>query len=553
MEIRRTLALARKWAWLILLGALVTGGVAYGISSNNPPTYRASALLLIDEAPESGRNEYAQALFEERLATTYVELIGLYPVMEETVRRLDLPMSSAQLKGRITIDTPSEAQIIAINVVDTDPERAALIANTIGDVFTDINRERESARFAESIQNYDEQTEALQAEITAIETQIISLAEPETAEGQAQLLQLETGRREAQLRYTEAFNSLEALRVEEARISNNLIPVEPARPPTSAIGPRTMTNTLLGVAVGAILAIGVAFVVEFMDDTVRSPDQVQELVGISTLGAVSHIKGKNAASLLVTFNAPRTPVSEAFRLIRTNLSFAAIDADLRTLTVSSSGPGEGKSTVSANMAVVMAQTGKRVIIVDADLRRPTQHKLFALPNNQGLTTALLNNDVPFARQLQQTKVPNLWVLTSGPIPPNPAELLNSQRMSLLIEALQEEADLVVFDTPPCLTVADAIILAPQTTGCALVIDAGKTRQQALVQAVERLQNSGAQILGAVLNQVKITRSDYYYHEYQRYYDYSSIKSSNRRDRGGDHDRGHIRARWPNWLSPGKRP
>jgi len=314
-----------------------------------------------------------------------------------------------------------------------------------------------------------------------------------------------------------------------------------------------MTNTLLGVAVGAILAIGVAFVVEFMDDTVRSPDQVQELVGISTLGAVSHIKGKNAASLLVTFNAPRTPVSEAFRLIRTNLSFAAIDADLRTLTVSSSGPGEGKSTVSANMAVVMAQTGKRVIIVDADLRRPTQHKLFALPNNQGLTTALLNNDVPFARQLQQTKVPNLWVLTSGPIPPNPAELLNSQRMSLLIEALQEEADLVVFDTPPCLTVADAIILAPQTTGCALVIDAGKTRQQALVQAVERLQNSGAQILGAVLNQVKITRSDYYYHEYQRYYDYSSIKSSNRRDRVGDHDRDHIRARWPNWLSPGKRP
>lgn len=542
MEIRRYFALARKWAWLVILGALVGGGTVYLINQNTPPTYRASARLLIDEAPESGGNEYAQALFEERLASTYVELIGLRPVLEETVNRLELPVSADQLRGRLSVTAPSQAQIIVINVEDSDPERAALIANTVGDVFMDLNQQRESARFAESISNYESQMTQLQEEISRVETQIFTIGEPDTPQEEAQLSGLETSRREAQLRYTEAFNSRENLRVEEARVSNNLIPVEPARAPTSPIRPRTATNTILGAAVGGMLALAVAFFFEFMDDSIRSPDQIRQVTDMSTLGAVTHIKGSNPSGRLVTFNLPRSPTSEAFRVIRTNLSFAAIDEGLQTLVVTSSSPGEGKSTISANLGVVMAQTGKQVIIVDSDMRRPTQHQLFSLPNNRGLTTALLESNIPITDHLQKTKVPGLRVLTSGPIPPNPSELLNSQRMGTIIDVLKEEADMVLFDTPPTLTVADAIILAPQVSGCALIVEAGKTRQHALMQAAERLQASGAHIVGVVINQLKVGRSGYYY-DYYRYYDYAR-KTSGRSGRRG--------LRLPSWLSLGKR-
>ncbi len=544
MEIRRYFALARKWAWLVILGALVGGGTAYLVNVNTQPVYLASARLLIDEAPESGGNEYAQALFEERLASTYVELIGLRPVLEETVTRLELPFSADTLGGRLSISTPSEAQILVISVEDTDPVRAALIANTIGDVFMDLNRERESSRFAESMASYESQMSTLQQEIGTIETQIFALGEPETPEGLAQLSLLETSRREAQLRYTEAFNNLEGLRVEQARASNNLIPVEPALSTGGPIRPQTSSNTILGAVIGAVVALGIAFLIEFMDDTVRTPDQVRQVADISTLGAVTHIRGSDLSSRLITFNLPRSPISEAFRVIRTNLGFAAIDDELKTLVITSSSPGEGKSTISANLGVVMAQTGKQVIVVDSDLRRPTQHQMFALPNNRGLTSALLDSTVAITDHLQQTKVAGLRLLTSGPIPPNPSELLNSQRMGNIIEVLCDEADMVIFDTPPTLTVADAIILAPQVNGCVLIVDAGQTRQHSVAQAAERLRNSGANILGAVINQLKVGSAGYYYEDYHRYYDYASKGSRRRTGRGG--------LRLPEWLSLGKR-
>jgi len=270
MEIRRYIIMLQRWAWLIVVGAVVAGGTAYLINVNTRPIYQASARLLIDEAPESGGNEYAQALFEERLATTYVELLALYPVLSETVERLNLDMDPGQLKNRLNVSASSQAQIIIISVEDEDPTRAALIANTVGDVFMDLNQERESARFAASIASYEEQMETLQAEISVVERQIIELGEPATAEEQVKLAELETARREAQIRYTEAFNTRESLRVEQARISNNLIPVEPARTPDSPIRPRVRTNTILGAAVGAILALGVVFLVEYMDDAIKS-------------------------------------------------------------------------------------------------------------------------------------------------------------------------------------------------------------------------------------------------------------------------------------------
>jgi len=198
---------------------------------------------------------------------------------------------------------------------------------------------------------------------------------------------------------------------------------------------------------------------------------------------------------------------------------------VRTLLVTSSSPGEGKSTTAANLAVVMAQTGQRVILVDTDLRRPMLHKIFGIPNNTGLTTALLaGQDMTIEEQLQPTEVSCLQVLTSGPIPPNPSELLGSHRMAHLVEVLAANADVIIFDSPPVLAVTDAAVLGRQMDGVLLVTDAGATREQALVNAVAELQKTGANILGVALNRLDMRRNGYYYY----YYYYQDEETGERR-------------------------
>ena len=188
--------------------------------------------------------------------------------------------------------------------------------------------------------------------------------------------------------------------------------------------------------------------------------------------------------------------------MRTNIQFSSVDKPIRSLLVTSSGPGEGKSTTTANLAVVLAQTGQRVIVVDTDLRRPVQHKVFGVPNNVGMTTALLaGENVSLENYLQPTEIETLSVLTSGPIPPNPSELLGSHRMENLVSTLAQSADIVLFDSPPVLAVTDAVVMARHMDGVLLVADAGHTNQHALALAAGELQKSGVNLLGVALNRL----------------------------------------------------
>ena len=199
---------------------------------------------------------------------------------------------------------------------------------------------------------------------------------------------------------------------------------------------------------------------------------------------------------LITLTDPRSPVSEAYRTLRTNLEFFSLDEPIRTLVVTSPGPNEGKSTVLANLAVTLAQGGKKVILVDCDLRRPVQHTLFELDNTAGLTMMMLDEaEAP----LRETPVEGLRVLPAGPAPPNPAELLGSRRMKEAIAALLEQADVLLFDAPPVMAVTDALVLAVQTDGVLLVVKAGGTKREHVQQAKERLDRVNARIVGAVLN------------------------------------------------------
>lgn len=214
-------------------------------------------------------------------------------------------------------------------------------------------------------------------------------------------------------------------------------------------------------------------------------------------------------SSLITLTNPRSPVSEAYRTLRTNLSFYSLDNPLRSLVVTSAAPDEGKSTTIANLAVTMAQSGRKTILVDCDLRRPSLHTLFNLQNNAGFTNMMLDENA--AAPLQKTEVDNLWLLTSGPKPPNPADLLGSRQMDRIIATLQEQADIVLFDAPPVVAVTDAVVLGAKVDGVLLVVSAGKTRRDHAEKAKQTLEKANVRIIGVTLtNAPKDTSlSDYY--------------------------------------------
>ncbi|WP_439330866.1 CpsD/CapB family tyrosine-protein kinase [Neobacillus piezotolerans] len=216
--------------------------------------------------------------------------------------------------------------------------------------------------------------------------------------------------------------------------------------------------------------------------------------------------------MLVTLFDPKSTISEQYRTIRTNIQFSSVDREVRSLMVTSSGPSEGKSTTASNLAVVFAQQGKKVLLVDADMRRPTVHYTFNLPNTFGMTN-VLTKQISFSEAVRNTDVEDLYVLSSGPIPPNPAELLGAATMGQLFEEALEMFDLVIFDTPPVLAVTDAQILANKCDGTLLVIYSGKTQIELITKAKELLDAAQGKLLGTVLNHKEIKSNDYYYQYY----------------------------------------
>jgi len=218
-------------------------------------------------------------------------------------------------------------------------------------------------------------------------------------------------------------------------------------------------------------------------------------------------------SLLITDLNPRSPISETYRSLRSNIEFSSIDREIRTLMLTSAGPAEGKSTTTANLAVTYAQAGKRVLVIDADLRKPTLHHTFGLTNRWGLTSVMVGQ-APLEQAIQDINVENLWCLTAGPLPPNPSEMLASNKMTALIENLKKEFDIILFDTPPVIAVTDAQIVASKCDGVVLVIDYGNVKKEIALKAKQLLELAHANLLGVVINNKKHTKhKEYYYYYY----------------------------------------
>ena len=510
--------------WLIVLAAAVAGIASFFATRAVPRVYETKTTIMIgrfisDPNPDSG-----DFWISEQLGQTYAQLATREPVLQGAIDSLQLndQIHWGELAQDVRVSLVSGTQLMEIYVSDTNPQRAKALADGIAEQLilqspSNPSSDQEDRRvFAQEqlveleakIENAGDEIESLQAEldeatsarrIQELETQINALQDKESS---------------WQSSYAQFLTFLQGGEV------NYLTMVEPAAVPTAPVSPRVELNILSAVAIAVTLAVGAAFLLEFLDDTIKTPQDLERYSALSTLGSILRIEDNDSNGLPVAVYSPRAPAVEAYRSLRTNVQLASMGKSVKILVVTSTGPSEGKSTIAANLSVVLAQAGLRTVLIDADLRRPTLHHMFELPNS-GLSNMLLNSSFstedqeagrdPFDQYLQPTVTENLRVITSGSAPPNPAELLSTQMMKQLLENVSGKADIVVIDSPPVLVVTDAVVLSSLGDGVLVVVRSGQTRHPKLRRAIEALQRTDTPILGAVLNNLPSHGEEYYYH------------------------------------------
>lgn len=513
--------------WIILICATLAAAAAYVWVSRQPIVYEATTTVMVGRGVDTSNPSANDFYASQQLARTYMLLAERQPIQMGVIEALGLEMTPARLGQMVDLSLIPNTPLLEITVKGGDPALIAAIANEMANQLIvqspegDLNKQAERRRFTEAqmaelqlqINIYQDEAQKLEAALDSARNE----DELKTMEARIDLLRERIG--ELQKTYTGFSDSLNATPL------NKITILEPATAPTRPVNQPMVAYTLLAAITAAMFAAAAILALAYLDDRFHSPERVEEVLGLSTLGMAM----KTAeADKLVTIAQPRAPLSEAFRVLRANLQFAAMGKKFRVLLVGSPSPLEGKSTTSANLAVVLAQSGQRVILVDADLRRPRQHKLFNLPNQTGLTTAIVQPDVDLRQLIKPTVVERLSLLSSGPIPPNPSDLLGSERMKEVIAELQEVADIIILDSPPVLAAADAAMLASHVDAMVLVINAQKTKQRTALRAVEQLRQANANLVGAMLNQITEQSEGYYYY----YYYTSSPSDSDGGDGGG---------------------
>jgi len=292
--------------------------------------------------------------------------------------------------------------------------------------------------------------------------------------------------------------------------------IEKAQLPKYPSKPKKERNILLGIILGLFGGLGLAFFLEYIDNTVKTPEDVEEKFDIPVISTIDFLKDKNQTIIENVLNDSSSLIAESFKGLRTSIMLSSADNPLKTILISSITPGEGKSSISACLAITIALAGKKVLLIDADMRRPVQHKNFNLDNTAGLSSFLAGVSEGNGLELS-TPIKNLDIITSGPIPPNPSELLGSKRLTTLISDASEIYDRIIIDTPPMASVTDPVIISQQVDGFIIVSWAGKTTYEILGNGIKKLKDADAPILGLVLNRFSAKKSGYYYNYGDYYY------------------------------------
>jgi capsular exopolysaccharide synthesis family protein len=468
LSLRDFLRVIRRRLWVISMVAIVLTGATVAFNLVQKPMYEASIRILVGQ--ERGTSEtLAVGVYDlQALTQTMASGVSSRPVAEATIQQLGLRITPEQFLANLSAKQDGETQFIQVSYTDPSPERAQRVVNTTGDVFS------------KQISQVSPSASAITATVW-----------------------------------------------------------ERAVAPDEPISPNPVRNGLLVLVVGLGFGVGLALLLEYLDDSWDSPEEMEEVSGAPTFGIIPRLEvlksqdngvgamvgaplkteGRQAkskseadgldelAGRLVTVFDPMSGAAEAYRTLRTNLLYTAyVEEPVKTIVLTSPGPGEGKSTTCANLGVVLAQAAKEVLIVDCDFRKPVMHKFFGLGNLHGIVDVFAGTRK--GQEIWMEPRAGLKVIPAGLVPPDPTELLSTQRFAELLASFRESFDYVLVDAPPAGTVSDAAILATQGDGVLLVSDAQETRKESVRQAVRSLEAVGARILGTVMNNAKAAQRDY---------------------------------------------
>jgi polysaccharide biosynthesis transport protein len=533
MEIKDYFTPLTRWWRLIVAAILIAGLFSLIATIQQPPIYQTRTTLMIGRAIQDPNPEYYSFYSSQQLAATYADIAMRKIVQDGTMEALGLTWLPAY-----SVSSVPNTELLEIEVQDTDPVRAQAVANELANQLilqSPTNRAESQSRqdfINQRLNTLEVKINETQADIDAKQIELDNL----TSARQINDLQNQISALQNKLD-TLNYNYTSLLANTAQGAQNSLTIIEQANLPSEPIGPNRMMTVFTAIVAAFVLAAGASYLLAFLDNTIKSPEELKHLTSLSTLGAIPHIPGENQQDRLITITEPRSPISEAYRSLRTGVQFSTIDRpDNSVIQITSPSPSEGKSVTSANLSVVIAQAGMRVLLIDADMRRPNQHKIFGMDNRFGFTHLLRslrnqNLDESFDKTLndlvRKTHVEGLDILTSGPIPPNPSELLGSNTHRQVVQALRSRYDFIVMDSPPILLVTDAVVLSTQVDGTILVLNAESTQKNQLKVSVDRLKEVNANILGVVVNQLSMRKDGFgAYATYVLYQKYDEEISGN---------------------------
>ncbi len=491
MEVRYYWSILWRRRGIVILTILLAMAIALMASFLIPPTYAATTTLRIATTFTGQTYDQRYDLqYTDRLVNTYTKMATSAPILNQLAQNLGLPRPPG-----VSVEVPANTELMRIWVEDGDPNRAANGANLLAKILI-ADFQAHYTQGQSTLSTLSTQVNQAASDLTQARQKLTSL-QGKTPQDAQQIAAAQADADVKQQLYSQLLSEYEQARVQSATLANSISIVEPALPPTAPARPNLPLNLGLGFLVGLVGGVGLAFLFENLDSTLFTTEQIEEATGGKIVGRIPVLKFRRGARLNNSL-----PVAEAFLRLRTNLNrLDHSDSPPQTMLVTSSQPGEGKSTIAVNLARALAQSGRSVILVDGDLRAPVIHRIFDLPNSKGLST-ILQRRINLDEAIQHSKMPRVFVLTSGPLPPNPNELLGSQEMKALMQQLVHLFGVVVLDTPPYLPVTDAAVLAPLVDGVLLVVARGQTRREAAQETCEQMANQGIQAAGIVVNRAE---------------------------------------------------
>jgi len=484
---------SRKWLIVLTTLACVAGALAMVVMQD--PVYEAEALIAVRTQPGDslfGSGDQQRGS-DDRVLRTEIRVLESDLVYERLRQNLGIDGPAPRATGRADGTT----FIVGVNVRSGRPEVAKVLADGYVQAYLDTKRDQVVSGLDAASQELETQIAALESQIAGLDAQVDAAPDSERLDVQQSL----ASQRQFLVNQQAEFKQrLDQIRVDASLSSGGAQLVQAARLPNFPVEPTPKSTIAVALLFGLLLGLGAAFLVDFLDDSVDDPRELEKAAGgLPVLSIVPTDPPPDHRPIAIS--RPADTAVEAYRTLRTNVQFLGLDQPLRILQITSSIPGEGKTTTAANLAVVLSQAGKRVVLVDADLRRPRLHEVFGVPGNRGLTDVLVGEPVELVLLSVPVEGGQLDVLPAGRVPPNPSEMLGGQRMKALLEFLATSFDVVVVDSAPVLPVTDSVVLSSSVDAVLVVVQAGRSSAKMVRETMMALDRVSAPVVGVVMNRV----------------------------------------------------